>query len=420
MAQPPLPSDRKIPRVPQLLRQEERNRGAYDPKAVSFGPYHHGKQELQLCQQVKPFVLRSFLMGSSQTKEFFFFKILPVVSAARDCYIEGSTDAYTDEAFAEMMLLDGCFLIYYVLACIGSVLVDQGCHFLVYKHLGRLLYSLINRDIFLMENQIPLFIVRLLIDSRYGDAAGWEEALREFMHKTIWGVYKQQHVHRVQQKELQPPPLDLFEAFRQVLFWDWTPEAQTLNHEDLKQHYNTFRSVKDLKSKGIHFGPSSYKSLEAIDFRSFTLYGRLQLPTWFVSSLSKVFFLNMIAYEICPNTLVDTKVISYVGFMKSLLDGPADVKELREKRILLTDLGGDDEVVQLYRDLDTYGMGSVWHFQEVKQRIQIHYDSKTKTWMAELIHDYLRSPWTFIAWLAALFILILTFMQTYFTINPRN
>ncbi|KAL0433145.1 UNVERIFIED_CONTAM: hypothetical protein Slati_2648800 [Sesamum latifolium] len=408
-------SSRKIHKIPQLLRQGWHNSDVYDPKVVSFGPYHYGKPELQLCQEAKHFALQMFVeVGSNKSPEFFHRGVLEVISDARSCYVEGSTDCYTDEQFAEMMLLDACFLIYYL--NIGPQ--NQLSRFLMYSRLGELVFSLVNRDIFLLENQIPLQILMLLINLRDGRNEA-EEELSKFLHGSIWGQHTDYQIQEIQEPRLKKP-LHLLEAYHDVLVWDLTPEIQATNEDfDPKKHHKTFRSAKDLKAKGIHFKPSSKKSLKDINFKSFAFYGLLELPVWFVSNLSQVFFPNMIAYELCPYSPVGMTVTSYVDFMKSLVDSPTDVKELREKKILLTSLGSDEEVVRLFRDLNTYGMTSTYSFLDVEQRIQKHYYSKGKTWMAELINTYFSSPWSFIAWVAGLLLLILTTVQTYFTINPR-
>ncbi|PIN04441.1 hypothetical protein CDL12_23026 [Handroanthus impetiginosus] len=402
----------KIQKVPVRLREEDRHRDAYDPKVVSFGPYHHGKPELKTCEDVKPFTLQMFVEGGNQPPQFYFTKILELISYVRYCYVEGSTEQYSDEQLAVMMLLDSCFLIYYI-----GIDQQHPLRFFIYNHLGYLVLLSVNRDIYLMENQIPFQILMLLIKLRYDNG---EESVSKFLHESIWGQYKNEQIQNI--REQQSQPLHLFDAFRRVLVWDFTPESQALTDQketDLKKHHKTFRSAKDLKAKGIHFKPSCNKSLKAIYFDSSTFYGELQLPTWFVSDLSKVFFPNMIAYELCPNNLVEMTVISYINFMKSLIDSPADVKELREKRILLTSLGSDKDVVKLYKGLDTYGMTSTYSFMEVKQRIQEHYDSKGRTWMAQLFHNYFSSPWSIIAWIAAVIVLVMTAVQTCFTVKPK-
>ncbi|KAK4387757.1 hypothetical protein Sango_2382300 [Sesamum angolense] len=106
--------------------------------------------------------------------------------------------------------------------------------------------------------------------------------------------------------------------------------------------------------------------------------------------------------------------------MKSLIENPKDVKELRENGILFSRLGSDEEVVELFKEIDTYGLGSRYVFPDVKMRIEEHCNSKAKTWMAELIHTYFRSPWTAVALFAATFLLCLTFLQTFYTIRPAN
>ncbi|PIN18919.1 hypothetical protein CDL12_08406 [Handroanthus impetiginosus] len=84
----------------------------------------------------------------------------------------------------------------------------------------------------------------------------------------------------------------------------------------------------------------------------------------------------MIAYELCLNNFVDTTVIYYINFIKSLITSPADFEELREKRILLTSLGSDEDVMKLIQD---------------------HYDSKGKTWKIQLFYAYFSSPLSVIA-----------------------
>ncbi|MCD7446304.1 hypothetical protein HAX54_000114 [Datura stramonium] len=172
------------------------------------------------------------------------------------------------------------------------------------------------------------------------------------------------------------------------------------------------------KQKGIFFRPSSTDSLKDIKFQSFYFFGQLELPTSCVSIYTKVLYLNLIAYELCPDNVTDRAVSTYINFMRSLVESPRDVKELREKGILFNMLGSDEEVANVYKELNTHGVNNFRIFQDVKEKIQEHYDSKAKTWIAELQHTYFSSPWNATALLAATFLLCLSFLQTYFTINP--
>ncbi|PIN03682.1 hypothetical protein CDL12_23793 [Handroanthus impetiginosus] len=423
---------RKIHKVPPLIRREDRSSGAYDPKVASLGPYHHGKPELQPCEEAKRLALQIFLKGHNHGQEFFQEKVFEVISEARDYYIEGSTDEYTNEEFAEMMLLDSCFLISLIYPSTVNLLEPQ--RHLDYVPLllllGSLAYSsILGHDVFLMENQIPFKILMLLITLRYENG---RDSMSKFLQMTAWDKFDEQLHEDIKQRLEDSSPVHLLEALRTILVWE-KPQASPLqiaertarNYTDEKgnvdflKHEKTFRSAKDLKAKGIFFRPSSSKSFKAINFNSFAFYGKLELPPTYVSGFSKAVFANLIAYEICPNHSFDWSVICYVNFMKKLIDSPADVKELREKRILLTPLT-DEDVVRLYKDLNTFEMVTADNDIYEKQKIQQHYDSKTKTWMAQLFYIYFSSPWTVVAWIVGVFVLILTVLQTYFTINPKS
>lgn len=183
----------------------------------------------------------------------------------------------------------------------------------------------------------------------------------------------------------------------------------------------TCRAVTDLKAKGIHFRPSKTVCLKDVRFRSYSIFfGELSLPVRYISKTTKAIFSNLVAYEISPNNVTDYAVSSYVNLMKSLIHSADDVKELREQKILICDLSSDEEIVKLFQELCTYGMENAGIFYEVKQKLEEHYNSRAKTWMAELIHNYFESPWTAIALFAATFLLCLTFLQTLYTIHPAR
>ncbi|KAH7855962.1 hypothetical protein Vadar_031041 [Vaccinium darrowii] len=112
--------------------------------------------------------------------------------------------------------------------------------------------------------------------------------------------------------------------------------------------------------------------------------------------------------------------MAFVNFMKSLINTRDDVKELRARNILFSSYTSDEEVVQLFNNIPTFGLEDFNIYDEVKHRIHEHYNNKVKTWFAELIHNYFSSPWTFIAFVAAAALIIMSFLQTYFTISPCN
>lgn len=108
--------NKKIHKLPPHLRSKN-DGDVYDPTVVSLGPYHQRKPELQLLEGIKYKVLDNFTSGGGSSKnfEFYFKKMMEVVDAARSCYIMENNNGFDDSQFAEMMLLDGCFLPNYIL-----------------------------------------------------------------------------------------------------------------------------------------------------------------------------------------------------------------------------------------------------------------------------------------------------------------
>ncbi|KAL0413643.1 UNVERIFIED_CONTAM: hypothetical protein Sradi_1566000 [Sesamum radiatum] len=177
-------------------------------------------------------------------------------------------------------------------------------------------------------------------------------------------------------------------------------------------------TATDLKAKGIYFKPSSSRSLKDVKFNSYLVYAQLELPTWGVSIYTKVFFLNMLAYEMSPNTINDGVVTSYINLMNSLIESTEDVKELREQKILYNMLGSDEQVMDVFKEIKTYGDPLVFH--DLQEKIQAHYNSKMKTWIAELIHTHFRTPWTVIGLLAAMSLLAIASVNVYYSIHKKS
>ncbi|KAM3322426.1 hypothetical protein P3S67_003577 [Capsicum chacoense] len=112
-------------------------------------------------------------------------------------------------------------------------------------------------------------------------------------------------------------------------------------------------------------------------------------------------------------------VAAHVRLMKLLVVSTDDVKELREQKIIVNNLGIDDaQVVQLYNVLKTYETFDDDYFSwVVKRDMEEHINNKAKTWMAELKAqlrtNYFNNHWSIIAFAVTIFIICLDIIQTY-------
>ncbi|KAL8053934.1 hypothetical protein ABFX02_05G105600 [Erythranthe guttata] len=410
---------RQIHRRPLQLQ-----RSAYDPTIVSLGPYHHGRPDLLAADEVKYRFLDRLTSGDSAKKTSLYNKVVEKINEIRDCYADlNCVEKYDDRALALMILLDACF----VVSLVDGLAGDES--FFADWQLCRGLASLwfVIRDVMLLENQIPLQVIKMIMNLQHGEELG-EELLHKFSNWLMAGEFSTGGRSCIPPLaaavEEEEEPLHLLEACRKLLIVEqnYTPTKLSgikFTQIDDEHNFNqTFRSVMDLKEKGIEFEASSSYSVTDIHFESGPLSGRLHIPARVVSSISFVFLSNMIAYEMSPGSETGFEVLSYANFMKSLIESPADVKELQEKGILINKFQNHEQLLEEFKGVDTFGLDNLDIFKEVRREIEEHCRSKAKTWMADLIHTRFRSPWTVVALLAATFLLCLTFLQTFFTIHP--
>ncbi|KAA8517195.1 hypothetical protein F0562_017478 [Nyssa sinensis] len=434
----------QIQRISPLLLRKKENKQCYYPQVASFGPYRHGEEKLKLVEEFKPMVKQWFASDSYMDDSN--NKVFEVIKDARSCYVEGSTDAYSDEAFAEMMLLDGCLIL-----CAIDAIVSAEASNMLY-HFDLLTLNLLTLDMFLLENQIPFQVLEVLMSLKFGEEKG-KEMINAFIVWASSGVIstflnKQEISEAINEKQ---PPLHLLDALRtrklserdedhhqhhtlrfpwdkwkkkffQVIqplnltltnLWDKSDKKSNIKLDE-KKLFHSFRSATELKAKGIFVTPTNTDYLNDVKFKSYWFYGQLELPICFIGPDTKSEFLNFMAYELCIKDPNELKFSSYLALMKSLIDHPDDVKELRSKRILYT-FGSDKEVVKLFKEIDVYYQNDIFRHLKVRDSIQKHYNSKARTWLAELYFTYFSSPWKTITLLDGIFLLALTVFQTYFS-----
>ncbi|XP_049342496.1 putative UPF0481 protein At3g02645 [Solanum verrucosum] len=456
----------KIQKVPKMHRDIESNLRCYEPLVVSIGPFHHGKPELQPMEKYKKLLAiqltdekrfdgdLSWLSTNSVSLDELYRKVKDIMPVVKECYAEESIKDYNDEVFAQMMFLDGCFIFQYLHCIVTSN----------YKELKMKSHDIafIRRDLFLLENQLPFEVLDVLMRCKLKDNVGM---------KMITTFISSAHTNPSQRKGFIQSIKDFFVEF----FSDLHPESCTekamnflskicggecpaLSKEEstkktwlpahllellktnlintkafseggcyLRGEWCSYRSAMELRRAGIRFRPGKSRRLSEVKFTSFHCSALLTLPPITIDDSTKSQFLNLVAYEACPDTPDDFGITSYVSFMDSLIDHAEDVKELRSKGILLNFLGSDQEVADLFNELARDLVPNPHAFVDVKDKIEKHYNSKGKIWIAEWNNTHFNTPWTVFAFIAALFVIGLqvtdTFLagiQTFYAVRPKN
>ncbi|XP_034920188.1 UPF0481 protein At3g47200 [Populus alba] len=435
-------SSKKCHRVPRIFRRNDlsSNEDCYNPLVVSIGPYHHNDptHELAEMQSLKNEMLEQFVNKSGKPREVLKRDVAESANSARKCYDEGSTKDLDDNAFTEMMLLDGCFILQFIFCFLRE---PQNL-----KLSNRVLAYFVKRDLFLLENQLPYEVLTKLMSLGFGDAEG-KKLMEDFMEE-VRGLPRDKSRDKENGKGLD------------CRFWSWRPAPKMNNQprqipqpgeitqprqipqpvhlldyfhnrfmggRDQKNpfemgdgQWSSYRYVMELKSVGIHFKPSKTDKYTDLQYESTMRGGTVTLPRIVIDDCTKSLLLNLLAHEACPGSAEGFWVTSYVYFMDSLIDHPEDVKELRKKGILLNALGSDQEVADLFNEISRFMVFDSNAYRNVKSRIEKHCKNVTKKWVAEWLHDHFSSPWTFLAFFGAIVALVLTFIQTYKTLYPDN
>nr|XP_023885946.1 uncharacterized protein LOC111998060 [Quercus suber]POE68975.1 upf0481 protein [Quercus suber] len=218
---------------------------------------------------------------------------------------------------------------------------------------------------------------------------------------------------KTQEEQPNKEPVHLLDLLRNRLLGCTSVSPE--NNSD-QEDWHLFRNVQELKAVGIHLKSSNDGCLRNITFtqKYWKFYGgTLSLPPIIVDDSTRPKFLNLIAYEMCPDFKNDYGVTSYISFIDSLIDEAKDVIDLRKEGIHRNLRGSNEEVALVFNEIGTDLVPNPEIYRGVRSKIQKYHEKKRMTYINEVIHYHFSGPWTVVAFTAALFALILrsnTFM----------
>ncbi|XP_058084058.1 UPF0481 protein At3g47200-like [Magnolia sinica] len=466
--------------VPQRIRQV--NEVAYEPQIVSIGPYHHGKNSLQRMEEHKWRYLHSILSRNPNHRlEDYLEAIEELGDEARICYSEKVGPQMSNE-FVKMMVLDACFIVEFFLKFNNlNEMVEQIGEFrkeeeqlaqkeelrpkekelepeeeelepeeeLLRKKIGFFsqledfkdpildatgMMSLVGYDMFLLENQIPFFVLQRIfmmacpVNLPHKLAEMALDFFDHFMHRNNEIQIKDSYCHllRLFHSHLIPTPTHSKESNSTVesvlnKFKNISRFFQSSNKPQLPISNNPspvrimmIPGAAELQLAGVKFKKKEkYSSILDVEFS----HGVLEIPPLSIYESSNALFRNLVAFEQCYPEAT-THFTSYFWFMDCLVNTSKDVALLHLNEIINHGLESDDDVGQLFNRLCT---GTFLDYEEsylsdLPQNVQKHCKSKWNMWLASLMRDYFTNPWSVISLIAASILLLLTVTQTFFTV----
>ncbi|KAB1204597.1 hypothetical protein CJ030_MR8G020620 [Morella rubra] len=345
----PLSPGCSIYRVRERLR--DGNEKAYTPQVVSIGPFHH------------------------------------------------ETIPFSSDEFVKIILVDAAFIIEVFLFSYFKELEEKNDRIFIKPWMKGDIW----RDIILLENQIPFFILedlfdpdKLMVQSPHGD--------RLSLVELSCNVFKQEMHLKETEDKLKKTCFSKVVHLVDLLRHLYLPSKEQ-NKRQLQ--ISTTPTVTELHRAGIKFKVASSKNIFDIQFNE----GILEIPKFVIRVKTELQIRNIIAFEQCHCT--ETYMNDYVVIMDRLANTAKDV-DLLSKYGIVDKRGDNSEAATLINRLSRGAMYSHenFYFASLSDDLNSYCRASWHEWKANLKQNYFNTPWAVISFIAAVVLLLLTFTQT--------
>ncbi|XP_052170365.1 UPF0481 protein At3g47200-like [Diospyros lotus] len=398
---------RSIYKLPPLISDLKKE--AYEPQAVSFGPYHHGKPHLKSMEDHKERTLLNFLHRSPVSLGTIFDSMVEVAQELKDSYdsLERKWQNNTKK-FVQLMIVDGCFMLEILRATSPEFESDYSNNDPIFGPHGKL-YAMpfIRRDMLLLENQLPmlvLFKLKGIEEYAEDDMETLNKLILEFCGHGAHGSKMGKRLH-------------ILDLYRKSLLYKGPKPPKSTKPKDSQGHDSTtvVRSATELREAGIRFRKSKSESLRDISFDG----GVLSLPKFVVDDTTESTFLNLIAFERC-HVGAGHAITSFICFMDNIIDHDRDISLLSSKGIIHNVAGTDKAAANLFNTMSKdLMMDSSSDLNMVTMSINSYWKKPWHKWRAMLIHTYFRSPWAIVSVVAAVVLFALATVSTVYDVMGK-
>ncbi|KAF3342036.1 hypothetical protein FCM35_KLT00674 [Carex littledalei] len=214
------------------------------------------------------------------------------------------------------------------------------------------------------------------------------------------------------QEETEHDPTALPPWKQQLIQWI-TPRAY---QQDATRPPRQIPCATDLQEAGVKFRK---KQLPKNPFDvQFSRGGILEIPLLQINTNKKALLTNLVELE-KHMTGDNQTVTSYVALMDSLINTKEDVALLQQAGVIHNMLSTHQEAAIFFNQLgDSRSLYDTNNnkFGELFIRVQQYYDSNWNRSWACLIHDYFNSPWAVMSVIAAVILLSLSTLQSFYTV----
>ncbi|KAJ6754429.1 PROTEIN putative (DUF247)-RELATED-RELATED [Salix purpurea] len=396
-------------RVPPILRRHSER--AYTPNAFSIGPWHRNHPLMQSTEKIKLKYLKHLLSRESKsgvTLKELFESTREIEKEARSCYA-GPIDVGAED-FVRLLVIDGCFLIELFRKDQDSGLREDDDP--IFNMSCMLQY--LHHDLILVENQIPWLVLELLFNKTTAANSEQSTQAREGEPKkktTLAHLALQFFANIFSSNALNiDTPYDGTKHMLDLLR-NWLVMSCGKD-EDVETRWEPMPSATDLVDAGIKLkvSDSEHRNILDIKFNN----GSLEMPSLLIQETTEVIFRNLISYEQCSLKCTD-RITSYAVLLGYLVNTTKDMDILTSSGIFVYGLI-PKEAPEFFNNLYQGTFLKRYYYPKLHQKVRKYYRRRSPRWRALLMRNYFGSPWAIVSIFAAATLLILTFVQTIFTI----
>jgi len=394
-----------IYKVPPNLRKLNEGE-AYEPVLISIGPFHHNKKpELEPMHKQKQRYFLAFWERVTNKKALVNYKAFlnENIETIKDRYSEPTS--LSKEEFVNMILLDSVFIMELFLR--KSKKSEQKND---YMFSTPWICKGIQRDLLLLENQLPIFVLEDLCRRVYEvtDHSFLELAFNYFEDYYPHNTTTDQNRDIVKNFSSCSHFTDLVRRFylpEKVNAKEWMPSK---HFTPCSKNECVLKTATKLNEAGVSFEKVKCKSLLDIKFEkievlswflclgclpfSTCVKARFQIPQLKVLQTTECVLRNLIALEQChyPD---QPFMCNYVSLIDLLIHTKEDVELLVDKEIIVHELGCHNELATMINGLCKHVVVDCDYFGKTTGKLNDHYNSGWKRHMGMLRSVYFRDPW---------------------------
>ncbi|XLR30334.1 UPF0481 protein At3g47200 isoform X1 [Arachis ipaensis] len=411
-AQPLLTDECCIYRVPHEIRKFKED--AYTPKVVSIGPFHHGDPKLLKMEGLKRTCCREFIERSEKKNLKSFVSCVQELEAkVRGCYSDEIK--LSEEEHVMVILVDCCFILEFLLR--HHFKLPYSDDIFLSPRLG----TYIRYDLLMLENQVPFFVLEKLYNLAFPSTlnSGGRESHPSLLRLALRYIVPS----RIVPCDNNNDELTLVDVGRIAHFTDLTrksllrsshllqPSTSGCSREaKLTQLY----SATELNEAGVKF--EVHKTSQCL--LDLELSGHtLKIPFIRVMDSTEVILRNLLAFEQC-HYIHESYLTDYAAVFDFLINTEKDVDFFVKNGIIENWIGDSNAVAEMFNGLGVNVVHPNINTQYLRicEELNAFCNHPWNRKVATLRRDYCNTPWKTVASIAGIFLLILTIIQTVFSI----